>query len=137
MYYNSMRLRLASTSGVPIYRQIVDQVSDQIASGRLRIGDRLPSVRELAQALPANQNTILKAYELLEREGLISRRQGDGTFVTARSSSLSAAERRQVLADVLAQAAAKAALFNVPAADLHRLLDQQLARFATPREDQT
>jgi GntR family transcriptional regulator len=132
-----MRLRLTATSGVPIYRQIVDQVSDQIASGRLRVGDRLPSVRELAQALPANQNTVLKAYELLEHEGLISRRQGDGTFVTSRSSSLSAAERRQVLADLLAQTAAKAALFDVPTAELHRLLDQQLARFSANREDQT
>jgi GntR family transcriptional regulator len=131
-----MRLRLTATSGVPIYRQIADQVSDQIASGRLRLGDRLPSVRELAQALPANQNTVLKAYELLERDGLISRRHGDGTFVTSRASSLTAAERRQVLVDLLAQLAAKAALFDVSAAEIHRLLDQQLARFSADREDQ-
>ena len=119
-------LRLIPSSAVPIYRQIVDQVADQIACGRLRVGDRLPSVRELAQALPANQNTILKAYEILEHEGLIARRHGDGTFVTSRASALDGRARRQVLGDLLGQVARKAVLFDVPAVELHNRLDEEL-----------
>jgi GntR family transcriptional regulator len=122
-----MRLRLVASSGVPIYRQIVEQISDHIACGRLESGDRLPSVRELARALPVNQNTVIKAYELLERDGLITRRHGDGTFVAKGGSSLRAADRRSILGDILGQAALKARLFDISAAELHRLLDEQIA----------
>lgn len=128
-----MRLRLVPSSGLPIYRQIVEQVAEQIACGRLRVGDRLPSVRELARTLPANQNTVLKAYELLERDGLIARRHGDGTFVARDAATVSAAERRRVLADLLAQAAAKAQLYGVDSRELHNLLDQELDRLSQER----
>lgn len=134
VYYNSMRLRLVPSSGLPIYRQIVEQVADQIACGRLRVGDRLPSVRELARALPANQNTVLKAYELLERDGLIARRHGDGTFVARDAATVGATERQRILEDLLVQAATKAQLFGVDSTELHRLLDQQITRLARERE---
>ena len=127
VYYNSMRLRLLPSSGVPIYRQVVEQISQQIACGRLNAGDRLPSVRALARALPANQNTVIKAYETLERDGLITRKHGDGTFVAGGGSTLSAVQRREILGEILAAAAMKAALFNIPPADLHRLLDEEIA----------
>ncbi len=130
-----MRLQLAPSTGVPIYRQIVTQITYQIASGRLADGERLPSVRELARQLPANQNTVLKAYELLEREGLIDRRQGDGTFVAARGSPLKLAERRRRLTEVLSQAAALAVHFEIPPDELRRLLDEQLAAVSAAREE--
>lgn len=130
-----MRLRLVPSSGLPIYRQIVEQVAEQIACGRLRVGDRLPSVRELARALPANQNTVLKAYELLERDGLIARRHGDGTFVARDAATVSATERRRVLEDLLAQAASKAQLYGIDSRELHRLLDQEIARLSQERGD--
>jgi len=130
-----MRVRLTASSGVPIYRQIVDQVANQIACGRLKVGERLLSVRELARALPVNQNTVIKAYEILERDGLITRRHGDGTFVAKRGSPLSTAERRRILSDALAQAAAKAHVFDVPSAELHRLLDEQITQFSDGKED--
>ncbi len=123
-----MQIRLAPGSGVPIYRQIVDQLSWQIASGRLTPGDRLLSVRELARGLPANQNTVLKAYEMLERDGLIERRQGDGTFVAANGSPLKSAEKRRRVSEPLAQAAALAAHFGLTAEELRRLLEEQIAR---------
>jgi len=128
-----MRLRLVPSSGLPIYRQIVEQVAEQIACGRLRVGDRLPSVRELARALPANQNTVLKAYELLERDGLIARRHGDGTFIARDAATVSATERRRALEDLLAQAAAKAQLYGVASTELRRLLDQEMARLSQER----
>jgi GntR family transcriptional regulator len=130
-----MRLRLEPASPVPIYRQIVDQVTYHIAAGRLSAGDRLPSVRELARDLPANQNTVLKAYELLERDGSIERRHGDGTFVASRATTLSLAARRRIVEDILAHGAARAVLFQVAPAELHQMLDRQLARLTPPAED--
>ncbi len=136
LHYNSMRVLLSSASGVPIYRQIVEQVAEQIASGRLRVGDRLPSVRELARALPVNQNTVVKAYELLERDGLITCRHGDGTFVASSVARLDHEECRGLVADMLAQVAGKAHLYGIKPAELHRLLDEQIARLACERQNE-
>jgi|CXWL01.1.fsa_nt_gi GntR family transcriptional regulator len=130
-----MSVRLSPSSNVPIYQQIVDQLGMQIAGGRLKSGDRLPSVREMARALPANQNTVLKAYEVLERDGFIERRHGDGTFVAHAGSPLRLAERRRRVADAIAQAVVLARHFRLSATDLQRLLDEQLAQFPSETED--
>jgi GntR family transcriptional regulator len=76
-----MFLRLEKASGVPITRQIVDQLRAQWAAGALQSGDQLPSVRQLAHELAVNQNTVLRVYERLEAEGVIERRHGSGTYV--------------------------------------------------------
>ena len=128
-----MRLRLSSASGVLVYRQIMDQIGYLIAARRLRAGDRLPSVRDLARSLPANQNTVLKAYELLERDGLILRRHGDGTLAAGRSSPLNLAARRQKVAAALAHAAMLAQHFELGPDAVHALLDQELRRLAGDR----
>jgi len=73
--------RLDTRSGVPIYRQIVQQVRREVMLGRLRPGERLPTVKEVVDSLAINPNTVVKAYGELEHEGLIVRRQGIGTFV--------------------------------------------------------
>ncbi|MBI5763532.1 MAG: GntR family transcriptional regulator [Planctomycetes bacterium] len=124
-----MSIRLSASSAVPIYRQIVDQVSQQIASGRLKPGDRLPSVREMARALPANQNTVLKAYEMLERDGLIERRHGDGTFIAEGGSPLRLSERRRRIADALTQAVVLARHYRLSDDEVRRALDEQLTHF--------
>jgi GntR family transcriptional regulator len=123
-----MFIRLEPSSAVPVYRQIVDQIKYQVASGMLRSGDRLPSVRELARRLPANQNTILKAYELLTHEGLLDRRQGDGTFVTDTPSALKKSERLRKVSSILAQAAAQAIHFEITTEELHALLNDEIDR---------
>ncbi len=76
-----MFIRIESSSGVPLTRQIMDQIRAQCATGALLAGERLPSVRELARELTVNQNTILKVYERLTAEGLLEMRHGSGTFV--------------------------------------------------------
>src|SRR3990170_7167621 len=76
-----MFLRIEKGSSVPISRQIADQIATLCASGGVRPGDRLPSVRELARELAVNQNTILRVYERLCGEGLLEMRHGQGTFV--------------------------------------------------------
>ena len=80
-----MFIRLETASGVSITRQIVDQVTGQIAAGTLSSGDRLPSVRELARQLAINQNTVLRVYERLTDQGLIERIHGSGTYVASRA----------------------------------------------------
>ena len=69
---------IQSSSDIPIYRQLVDQVRRLAASGRLNAGERLPSVRQLAEELAINPMTVSKAYSLLENEGLLERRRGVG-----------------------------------------------------------
>lgn len=136
VYYNSMRMTLTSSSGVPIYRQITDQIAYAVACRRLQAGDKLPSVRELARSLPANQNTVLKAYELLERDGLIERRQGDGTYVTGNGSPLKRAERRRRVREMMDNVVAQATHLEIQPDELHRMLDEQLERL-THREETT
>lgn len=129
-----MNIRLSPSSPVPIYQQIVDQFGLQIASGHLKPGDRLPSVRELARALPANQNTVLKAYEALERDGFIDRRQGDGTFVANSGSPLRLAERRRRVGEAIAQVVILTRHFRLSEVEVHRLLDEQLELFPSGAE---
>jgi GntR family transcriptional regulator len=82
-------------SGVPIYRQIQDQIRYGIGSGRLRPGDQLPTVRALAVDLKVNPNTVIKAYTELERQGVVTTEQGSGTFVAPVPAVSLAPEDRQ------------------------------------------
>ena len=79
--------RVDAGSGVPIYRQLVEQVRREVMLGRLTAGDQLPPLREVVNTLAINPNTVVKAYAELEHEGLVVRRQGTGTFVTAAPSA--------------------------------------------------
>ena len=72
---------ISSSSGVPVYLQLVEQVRQALRLGRLQPGDRLPAVREVAAAAAINPNTVLKAYRELEHDGLVEGRHGQGTFV--------------------------------------------------------
>ena len=74
-------LRLDAGSGVPVYLQLFSQIRRYASAGRLRPGDRLPTVRELAAQLGVNFNTVARAYRLLDRAGVVSTQQGRGTFV--------------------------------------------------------
>jgi GntR family transcriptional regulator len=76
-----MQIRLDFRSHIPIYAQIVEAVKHQIALGRLKPGDQLPTVRELATDLRVNFNTVARAYRLLDEDGVISTQQGRGTYI--------------------------------------------------------
>jgi GntR family transcriptional regulator len=91
-------------SGVPIYRQIQDQIRYGIASGRLLPGEQLPTVRALAVDLSVNPNTVIKAYSELERLGVPTSEQGSGTFIAPSPAlSLSPEERRAKLKALCAE----------------------------------
>jgi GntR family transcriptional regulator len=119
-------IRVETSSGVPITRQIADQLRAQCASGLLNPGDRLPSVRELAGRLAVNQNTILKVYERLAMEGLLEMRRGDGTYITDRLPRRPMRQPRQQLAEEARRLVQHAQMLGVAPHELHTLLDEAL-----------
>jgi GntR family transcriptional regulator len=102
------RFRLDLHSGVPVYRQLIDQVRGGIAAGALASGDQLPTVRQLAVDLEINPNTVVRAYRELELGGLLETHQGTGTFITAQKLKRSDAERERQLGQIVSDAVARA-----------------------------
>ncbi len=121
-----MRIRVETSSGMPITRQIAAQIRAQCASGALQPGQRLPSVRALALELAVNQNTILRVYERLTAEGLLQRRHGDGTFVADRVPTGQMKAQRQLLRQEIARVAELAKTLGVDAEELCQLLDEEI-----------
>ncbi|MEO8189787.1 MAG: GntR family transcriptional regulator [Acidobacteriota bacterium] len=89
--------QLDPSSGVPFYRQIIDQVLLAVADGRLTTGAQLPTVRQLAVDLSINLNTVAKAYREMEIRGIVDTQQGTGTFVAMRRAERRTGERRKAL----------------------------------------
>jgi GntR family transcriptional regulator len=94
---DAVPFRLDPGSGVPLYRQIIDQVLLAVADGRLKPGIQLPTVRQLAVDLAVNLNTIAKSYREMEIRGIVETQQGTGTFVASRKPEKRTAERRKAL----------------------------------------
>ena len=92
-----MHIEISLQDGVPIYRQIANQVKYLIASGQLQTDEELPAIRTLAEYLSVTPNTVVKAYGTLENEGLVYKRRGAGTFVADTSSPLARKEQRRIL----------------------------------------
>src|SRR5580704_8117811 len=88
-------LKLDLHSGVPVYRQIIDQVRGGMAAGTLTAGDQLPTVRQLAVDLEINPNTVMRAYRELELGGMLETHQGTGTFISEKNVSRNEAERER------------------------------------------
>ena len=101
-------LSLDLHSGVPVYRQLIDQVRTGVASGSLAAGDQLPTVRQLAVDLTINPNTVLRAYRELELGGLLETHQGTGTFVAPKKLERNDAERDRQLTQLTGEFAARA-----------------------------
>lgn len=97
-----LQFEIHPSSGVPIFRQIMDQVRAQVASGRLKPGDLVPSVRQMAVDLAVNMMTVSKAYSRLEAEGLLERDRGTGMRVRAATSAPArVADRQQELRELV------------------------------------
>jgi GntR family transcriptional regulator len=105
---NRFRFQLDLHSGVPVYRQVIDQVRGGIASGSLAAGDQLPTVRQLAVDLAINPNTVVRAYRELELGGLLETHQGTGTFIGAQKMKRADAERERQLAQIVSDCASRA-----------------------------
>ena len=104
-------------SGVPVYRQLMDQIGHYVAAGALVAGDQLPSIRELAKTLAVNPTTIVKAYGELEHAGMIEMRHGRGAFVAASAPAWPPERRRDRLQTLASQLAVEARQMGAPDAE--------------------
>jgi len=116
-------------TGVPAYRQIIDQVLGAIASGTLLGGDQLPTVRQLAVDLSINPNTVVRAYRELEIRGILTTQQGIGTFVTAQQVPVDEAVRQRqldhLIGDLLARAGAAGLTADEVVVRLQEFINEQ------------
>ncbi len=117
------RFLLDLRSGVPVYRQLIDQVLAAIASRTLRAGDRLPTVRQVAVDLSININTVVRAYKELEIRGTLSTQQGTGTFITDQEVRQDEAERQRRLSHLVGEMLARAGAEGFSIDDVRRALD--------------
>lgn len=135
-------LRISASSGVPVYLQLEQQITQAIASGLLSAGDPLLSVRKMAVELRINPNTVARAYQNLERDGVIRTVPGGGTFVgelTAVGQGLLKSEKLRRLRPLADQLVIEAAQLMVTPEDLHKLVDTALnaQQASLPRKSRT
>jgi len=107
-----VNFKIDSKSGVPYYRQIIEQVKYGISRGELQPGDRLPTVRQLAVDLSVNPNTIIRAYREMEIEDVLETHQGSGTFVGSRKLEIDELERQRMLDQILTELLARATSYG-------------------------
>lgn len=120
--------QLDATSGIPFYRQVVDQILAAIATGVLATGDRLPTVRALAVALSINPNTVARAYKELEIRGVLATQQGSGTFVAPQPAAGDPSERLRQLHRLIDDFLARTARLGLAPDELRRALAERLER---------
>jgi len=124
-----MLLEIDHHSGVPIYRQVIEQIREQIVAGQLGRGDQLVSVRDLAEQLRVNPMTVSKAYALLEVEGLVERHRGVGVFVAALGKGRKAQTKTKLLDRIMRKAAAMAVQFGVSEEEAADMLSKLYRRY--------
>ena len=123
-----MLLDVQPDSPVPIYEQITAQVTFGIASGAVETGALIPSVRELAQRLLVNPNTVARAFQELERRGVIASRRGLGMEVTQEAPQACRAQRREIVRGRIRLALREAASSALEPDEIRKLVDEELAR---------
>ena len=115
------------SSGVPIYRQLVDQVHAMIAGGKLAAGDMLPSVRDVAKAAEVNPMTVSKAYSRLKADGVVERVRGQGMRVLGALAGASLQQRRQEFRELVAPALHRAVQLGLTEPEVRTTIDNLLA----------
>lgn len=127
-----MAVRLNPASGTPLYLQLVEHLKHAIATGAIRPGEQLPSVRKMAEDLVINPNTVVRAYRELERDAIVELRHGSGVFVresvSARSEVMKKAE------PILRSAVDRLEALELSEDDIRRLMEHELAQRRTIRQ---
>ena len=118
-------LRLNPTSGTPLYVQLVERLKHSIATGAIKAGEQLPSVRRMAEDLLINPNTVVRAYRDLEGEGIVELRHGSGVFVS--ESVAARAEVMKKAEPILRSAVDRLESLDLPEDDIRRLMENELA----------
>ena len=130
-----MQIRIDNASSRAVYQQIVDQIKRDIALGRLLKEEKLPTVRQLAQQLAINPNTIAKAYRQLEQEGIIVTRPGTGAFVANLDSHLSRAVKKKVVSEELERIAVEAFHMQIDRQTLLDWFNSAAEKFNLPEKE--
>jgi GntR family transcriptional regulator len=115
-------------SPVPIYEQIVDQIIFDVASGSLPVGELIPSVRELALRLDVHPNTVARAFQELDRRGVVTARRGRGMEVTAEAPGLCKTERQTIVRRHIREALVQALSSALSAEEVRKLVDEELTK---------
>ena len=123
-----MRFHVNPSSGLPVYRQIMDQVRYFVASAVLKPGDKLPSIRSLARSLAVNPSTIVKAYTELEHEGTVVNKQGLGAFVAEASKRMTTREQKEALAQLARQLWVEAAQLGADPELVQEIIEHERRR---------
>jgi GntR family transcriptional regulator len=118
----ALAFRLDLHSGVPVYRQIIDQVLGGMAAGTLSAGDQLPTVRQVAVDLAINPNTVQRAYRELEIRGVLETQQGTGTFISQQKVKRDEVERRRQLSQLVSELVSRAGAAGFTIAELQEEL---------------
>jgi len=124
----TINIHLDLKSGVPFYRQIIDQVKAAIATEEVSSGDRLPTVRQLAVDLSVNPNTVSRAYTELELTGLVETQMGSGTFVGNRTVERSDVEKRRALDQLCQEFLSRVSTHGFTISDVLQNLEQRRKR---------
>jgi len=109
---------LDTKTGVPIYRQILEQVKIAISNGELKPGDQLPTVRQLAVDLSINLNTVIRAYRELESEGILEMQQGSGTFVSSKKPEIDLLKKQRMIDQITTEMLARASSYGISMEEL-------------------
>jgi GntR family transcriptional regulator len=120
----TFRFQLNPHSGVPVYRQLIDQVQGALAGGRLKSGDQLPTVRQAAVDLAINPNTVTRAYREMEIRGLLETQQGTGTFIAEQQIETDNLVRNRQLEQLAAEMIARAGANGFSIAELINALKE-------------
>jgi len=131
-----MIIRIDHKSGKPPYLQIAEQIRHAAASGALKSGEAVPTIRALAEKLRVNRNTVAKAYTELEREGIIETRTGSGSFIRENQTPLKKAIRQDILNEAIDAAIVKAHHFQISDEELEAQLKKRLEAFRKSREQE-
>jgi GntR family transcriptional regulator len=124
-----MQFRIENSSERPVYIQLVDQVKRDVAAGRLREGDKLPTIRQLAAELVMNPNTIAKAYRILEQEGILASRPGAGAFISNVDNGLNKSVRKRIICDELERVVVEAVHMGIDKDTLKGWVEEMIERF--------
>jgi len=123
-----LHLQINPNSGVPVYRQVMDQIKYYVASGLLAPGAQLPSIRSLATSLAVNPTTIVKAYSELQHGGIVEMKQGKGAFVAESAGALSESQLRSALKQLARQLTVEAAQMGASAELVMKVVQEELQK---------
>ena len=126
-----LHIQIDPQSGVPIYRQVMDQVRNYVASGALKPGTQLPSIRELAKNLAVNPTTIVKAYTELEHDRVIEMRQGKGAFLAERGEAPNPEECARKLGVIARKLGVEALQMGISRQNVIKIVESELDRIET------